>query len=196
MEDNTWAGSYYMLYNELETGRKHEDIILGYQLDGEAFAKLHGLEGVFRQDRVSITLETLKETSIKMSEAGAITFCKPALQEVNKEEWNPDFWGTRSVHPPGNWMLAALYIYRGEKEFGLELASKPVLEHMKQGWYWDWTCIIDAGGVFERRLGNDYSQNLFLWYLASAVKGEDLGSPCRTSGLVDRIIRAGGKAKS
>ena len=67
-----------MLFNEIETGMR-SDIVLGYQLDGEWLARFHGLEGVFRPDRVETTLETVKTTNVaatsSVSSARASSTC-------------------------------------------------------------------------------------------------------------------------
>jgi hypothetical protein len=87
-------------------------------------------------------------------------------------------------------MLAMTYMYRGEPEFGLELARRPVAELIRRGWYWDWPVVIDA--AVGPRVGCDYYQNLMLWSLPAALGGGDLTGPCGPDGLVDRVLRAGG----
>jgi len=188
MEEHAWAGTHYMLFNEPETG-KRSNVIMAYQLDGEWMARFHGLEGVFREDRVDITLETIRRTSIAMSDFGAVTFCKPE-GALGEGDWNPGYWGAHGVHPPGTFMLAMIYMYRGQRELGLDLARRTVHEIIKRGWYWDWPVVIE--GATGPRIGSDYYQNLMLWSLPAAMKGQDLAGPCESSGLVDRVLRAAG----
>jgi uncharacterized protein (DUF608 family) len=183
MEEQAWAGTHYLLFNEPETG-KRSDVVMGYQLDGEWMARFHGLEGVFRGDRVKTTLDTLKRTSVAMSSFGAVTFCKPE-GALTKDDWNPGYWGPHGVHPPGTFMLAMTYLYNGEREFGLDLVRRTVREILKRGWYWDWPVVIDGVSV---RIGSDYYQDLMLWSLPAALKGEDLTGPCKEGGLVDRVV--------
>jgi len=187
MEAQGWAGTHYMLFHEPETGKRSE-IVMGYQLDGEWMVRFHGLEGVFRPDRVDATLETIKRTNIAMSAFGATTFAAPAGGQINTEEWNPGYWGTHGVHPPGTFMLAMVYMYRGQRELGLDLARRTVREVIRRGWYWDWPVVIDC---VSERIGFDYYQNLMLWSLPAAAKGEDLTGLCKPGGLADRMIRAG-----
>ena len=47
MEEEMWAGSYYLNFYEKETGKKSDDV-MSCQLDGEWTAKFHGLPGVFQ----------------------------------------------------------------------------------------------------------------------------------------------------
>jgi len=94
----------------------------------------------------------------------------------------------RGVHPPGTLMLAMLYMYRGQVDFGLQLARRVVAEVSQRGWTWDWPVVLDGN---EPRIGFDYYQNLVLWSLPAAVAGEDLTGPCAPGGLADRIIQAG-----
>jgi uncharacterized protein (DUF608 family) len=212
LEEHAWAGSHYVLYNELETG-KRSDIVMGYQLDGEWMALFHGLEGVFRPDRVATTLETIRRANVAVSDFGAVVFCNPggklvaegrfslAISDPEKKEavplgtklkegeFDPGYWGPRGVHPPGTYMLAMAYIYHGQREFGLDLARRMTREIIKRGWAWDWPIVID--GAMGGRQGADYGQDLMLWSLPAALEGGDLASPCKQGKLVERVIRAG-----
>jgi uncharacterized protein (DUF608 family) len=187
LETEAWAGTHYLLFHERETG-KISDVVMGYQLDGEWMARFHGLPGVFRPDRVDQTLATLKQTSVALSPCGALTFCKAEAAALTPADWDPGYWGAHGVHPPGTFMLAMTYAYRGQVEFGLELARRTVHEVVQRGWYWDWPVAIDA--VPGPRTGFDYYQNMVLWSLAAAARGQDLTGPCQPGGLVDRIERA------
>jgi hypothetical protein len=87
-----------------------------------------------------------------------------------------------------------IYMYRGQSEFGLELARRPVAEVVRRGWTYDWPVLLD--GSLNRkpapRIGFDYYQNLMLWSLPAALAGQDLIGPCKEGGLVDRILKAAG----
>jgi uncharacterized protein (DUF608 family) len=186
MEGHAWSGSHYLLFHELETNKK-SDIILGYQLDGEWIARFHGCEGVFRPDRVNVTLETIRRQNISRSRFGAAVFSK-FQTGADKEKWDPGYWGFNGVHPPGTFMLAMTFMYCGQREFGLDLARRTVQEIIRRGWYWDWPVIID--GALGPRGGFDYYQNLMLWALLAAMAGGDLRTPCGPGQLVDRIFQA------
>ena len=130
----------------------------------------------------------MKSSNIRMTDCGAVTFCRPGGDELDGSDWDPGYWGSRGVHPPGTFILAMLYMYRGEREFGLELARRPIAEVVRRGWYWDWPVLID--GAMGPRTGCDYYQNLVVWSIPAAVSGEDLAGPCRPGGLVDRLLSA------
>ena len=185
LETQGWAGQTYVLFNELETGKRSE-IILAHQLDGEWMARFHGQPGVFQADRVITVLETLKRTSLTQAAYGAAVFCPPPGN--TDSGWDPGYWTMRGVHPPGTLMLAMLYMYQGQVDFGLDLAQRVVAEISRRGWTWDWPVVLDGN---EPRIGFDYYQNLVLWSLPAAVAGGDLTAPCAPGGLVERMLTAG-----
>jgi uncharacterized protein (DUF608 family) len=182
MEGQTWTGDYYLLYYEPET-QKRSDVIMGYQLDGEWMAKSHGLQSVFIPDRVKKVLATFKKEII--TDRGAIVF------KAKGGEFNPGYWTASGIHIPGTLMLAMTYMYYGETDFGLELARRAmrtlVIENRCS---WD-SAILFRSDTGERIYGNDYYQNMVLWFLPAAICGQDLAGPCKPGGLVDRVIQAG-----
>jgi len=186
MENKMWAGSYYLNFWEPETGKKSA-LVFGYQLDGEWIADQHGLPGVFRQDRVPIVLETIRRCNLALTKYGAVNYANPDGTLAN-----PGGYGSYSYFPPEALMLAMTYIYKGQKDFGLELARK-VWHNIVclQGYTWDMPNImrgdVDTG---ERSYGNDYYQDMMLWSLPAALEGKDFGAPARKGGLVRRIIQA------
>ncbi len=186
MEEQAWAGEYYMLFNEPETGKK-SDVILAYQLDGEWMARFHGLKGVFRPDHLEATMATLKKI---VADHGAIVFTS------KEKDFDPGYWTLAGVFVPGTLMLAMTYMYEGEVDYGVELARRAVHALVIENrCSWDLPVIIrsDTG---ERLGGNDYYQNLMLWSLPAALVGKDLADPCKSGGLVNRIIQAGAKNKT
>lgn len=62
---------------------------------------------------------------------------------------------------------------------------------IRRGWFWDWPVVID--GALGPRVGFDYYQNMMLWSIPAAMKGNDLQEPCLPGGLVDRMLRAAEK---
>jgi len=193
LEEETWTGSHYMLFNELETG-KRSDVVMACMLDGEWMSRFHGLPGVFQSDRVDTTLETIKNTSVALTEFGSVIFCKPTVSALGEGDWSPGYFGPQGVHPPATFMLAALYMYRGQGEFGLELARRPVQEMIRRGYIYDWAVVLDGDMGDELpapRIGFDYYQNLMLWCLPAAIAGQDLSGPAAPEGLVHRMIKAG-----
>lgn len=189
LEEYGWEGRYYLLFNELETGKKSR-VVLAHQLDGEWMARFHGLPGVFRPDRVATTLETLKRTSLAKTEHGAAVFSLP--EDDSGDGWDPGYWAMRGAHPPGTFVLAMQYIYSGQKGFGIDLARRMVKDILRRGWIWDWAVVVD-GSI--PRVGFDYYQNLMLWSLPAVIQGGDLRASCEPGALVDRILRAGNPVK-
>ena len=200
MEENTWTGTHYMLFNELETG-KRSDVVMACMLDGEWASLFHNLPGVFRPDRVDTMLETIKSTSISLTDFGSIIFSEPQTGTLGEGDWDPGYFGSYGIHPTGTFMQAMLYMYRGQREFGLELARRPVAEVARRGYMFDWPVVLDGShaGMSDEgqeiglapRIGFDYYQNLILWSLPAALSGGDLNAPCKPGGLVDRIVKAG-----
>lgn len=182
MEKHTWNDSYYLLYHEPSTGKKC-DVIMGCQLDGEWMTKFHGLDSAFIPEHARTTLETLKKTNIFPH--GATVFRVP-----EGSEFKPGQWGD-NVHIPSSFMLAATYLYYGDREFGLDLARRTVEAYeIVNRATWNGMLLIrggDAGFVW----GMEYYQNLMLWCLPAAIEGTDVAGACREGSLVDRIIRAG-----
>jgi uncharacterized protein (DUF608 family) len=191
MEEHTWTGTHYMLYNELETG-KQSDVVMACMLDGEWMSVFHNLPGVFRPDRVDTTLETIKSTSVALTDIGSVIFTKANASALGEGDFSPGYLGSAGVHPTGTFMQAMLYMYRGQREFGLELARRPVAEIARRGWTYDWPVAFEGELDGERapRVGFDYYQNLMLWSLPAALAGGGLTEPCRPGGLVDRIVAA------
>jgi non-lysosomal glucosylceramidase len=188
LEEHGWAGTHYLLFNEPETG-KRSDVVLGYQLDGEWMARFHGLEGVFRKDRVAATLDTIERTNVALTRFGALVFCTADGKTLAKGDLNPGYWGANGVHPPGTFMLGMTFAYAGRAGSGLELVRRCLAEVVKRGWVWDFPVAIDPAD--HTRVGTDYYQNLMMWSLPAVLAGGDLAGPCRPGGLVDRILKAG-----
>ena len=109
---------------------------------------------------------------------------------MQKGEWDPGYWGAHGVHPPSTFTLAMTYMYRGQHEFGLDLARRTVQEILKRGWVYDWPVCIASG--IGPRVGCDYYQNLMLWSLPAALDADELNAPSREGRLADRMIHACG----
>ena len=195
MEEHTWTGTHYMLFNELETG-KSSDVVMSCIMDGQWMALWHGLPGVFLQEHVETALATIENTSVKLTDNGALIFCKPSATTLSEQDWDPGYMGSEGVHPTGTFILAMLYMYNGRVEFGLDLARRPVHEVMRRGQTYDWPTILDGQlhGELAPRIGFDYYQQLMLWSLPAVMEGGDLAGPCKGGGLVDRIIQAGARS--
>jgi uncharacterized protein (DUF608 family) len=192
MEEEMWAGSYYLNFYEKETGKRSDDV-MGYQLDGEWTARYHGFPGVFLPERVLTTLDTIQRCNIALCpEVGAANFARPDGSPLPANSKVAQY-GLYSMFPPEMMVLSMTYVYAGKVEFGLELARKH-WENLclKQGHYWDLPNIIH-GDTGKRVFGTDYYQNMILWAMPAAVAGQDLQTYCEPGGLIDRVIIAGKK---
>ena len=187
LEANCWLGDYYGYCMDFETG-KHSDLVFAYQLDGQWVTNSHGLEGVFRKDRIDKTLKTIKRCNVALSKSAAVNYAK-----ADGTPYVHGWYGTYSYFPPEALMLAMTYMYEGQPEFGMELARR-CWENIvcKHGYAWDMPNIMrgdqDTG---QRAGGHDYYQDMMLWALPAAIHGQDIGGPVKSGGLVDRITEAG-----
>ena len=190
MEEEMWAGSYYLNFHDKGTGRKSDDV-MGYQLDGQWAAEYHGLPGVFRPDRVKATLETIRRFNVALTpDVGAANFTRPDGSPLSLDS-DVAYYGQYTFFAPELVVLAMTYAYADDREFGVELARRLwaniVLRHNHA---WDLPNNV-RGDTGERIYGTDYYQDMMLWALPAALVGEDLQASCAPGGLVDRIIEAG-----
>jgi uncharacterized protein (DUF608 family) len=190
MEEEMWTGSYYLNFYEKETGKRSNDI-MGYQLDGEWTARYHGLEGVFRPERVLTTLDTIRRCNIALTpEMGAANFTRPDGSPLEASA-KVAVYGPYAMFTPEVVVLAMTYLYAGQRELGLELVRK-FWENvcLKQGHAWDTPNTVHAD-TGRRVFGTDYYQNMMLWALPAAITGQDIHTSCVTDGLIERVIQAG-----
>ena len=184
MEDKLWAGKYYLSYYEPEENKK-SDLIFGYQLDGEWMTSYHGLPGVFQKDRVPVVLNTIKETCVAINRYGAANFTEPDGKPTAHVGY-----GTYGYFPPEVYMLAATFIYNGQKDVGLHVL-KTCLEgiSVKYGYTWTQPNVVD-GNTGKRVYGADYYQNMILWAIPAALEAQDLKQTVGPGTLVARVLKA------
>jgi uncharacterized protein (DUF608 family) len=190
MEEEMWAGRYYLNFYEKETGKRSEDI-MAYQLDGEWTARYHGLQGVFQAERVLTTLDTIRRCNMALSpEMGAVNFTQPDGSPLPVDS-KVAVYGQYAMFTPEVVVLAMTYLYAGVREVGLELVRK-FWENLclKQGHNWDLPNMIHADSG-KRVFGTDYYQNMMLWALPAAIAGQDLRASCAPEELIERMIQAG-----
>ncbi|MGD2156070.1 MAG: GH116 family glycosyl-hydrolase, partial [Anaerolineales bacterium] len=183
LEEHLWAGDYYLNFYEPETDSKSE-LVFGYQLDGQWMTDWHGLPGVFPKDRVDKTLETIRKFNCAHSQTGAVNYTNPDGSAAKVGGY-----GTYGYFPPELFMLAMTFMYEEQQEFGIDLLKRCLQNIVQWGYVWDFPNTVrgdkDTG---ERSFGADYYQNMMLWAVPSAIKGEDIASPCRPGGIIHKII--------
>ena len=184
METKMWADSYYLAYNEPQTGKKSDDVF-AYQLDGEWMARFHGLKGVFRSDRVKTTLATIKRTCVPLTAYGAVDFARPDGSLSANVGYGPYAFFT-----PELFMLGMTYMYAGERDFGLELIRRCMHDiTINALTCWNQPNLI-RGDTGDRLFGSHYDQNMMLWAVPAAMEGKDIAAFCAPGGLVDRVLQA------
>ncbi len=180
MESHLWNNKTqsYAFYVYPAKNMRSDDI-MSSQLDGQWMVDLHGLPPVFREDRITSALRTIEQTC--MVDMGVAGFAQPGK--------GPDLsrYGT---FPPEVLIVAMTYMYQAQPELGLEIARRSVDNIIRvQGLGWDMPNLIrcDTGA---RTYGADYYQNMVLWGLPAAMADNDLADPCKSGGLVDRVLKA------
>ncbi|MCL5994562.1 MAG: GH116 family glycosyl-hydrolase [Chloroflexi bacterium] len=112
MEEKLWvdadagatAGGYYLNFYEEKTGRR-SDAIMGYQLDGEWVANMHGVPGVFRADRVPVVLDTIRRCNMPAARCGALSFANADGRALSPDEKIVEY-GSSFIFLPEIMMLA------------------------------------------------------------------------------------------
>ena len=190
LEEHLWTGKYYLFYNELESGKK-SDIMMGCQLDGEWIARLHGLPGAFPPERVQTTLATVAKGNADPQQC---PYGMRVFANADGSKIQGDFGGylgkDASTYSAEGLMLGMTYLYNGQKDFGEDVIRRTLAYVMvHNGFTWDFPLSwqVDTG---KRTYGSDYYQNMVLWSSPAALAGQDLTGPCKSGGLVDRIIKA------
>jgi uncharacterized protein (DUF608 family) len=192
MQKYLWRGDHYLVYNDPQTG-KQLDAFFSAQLNGQFWARLHGVQPVFPQQNIATVLAVLRDKVCKISKLGMPpTFANPDgtvwTGEVNgymtgKYNWND----TQAI------LCALTFAYEGQRDFGLELLHKYCeINACQWGYMWDGPCshsaFEDNGEV---TYGWDYWFDACIWAAPAALANQDLSGPCKADGLVDRIIKAG-----
>jgi uncharacterized protein (DUF608 family) len=189
MEEYLWAGRYYLLYNEFKSGKK-SDVLMGCQLDGEWIARFHGLPGVFPPDRVKTTLDTIAKSNVDPQQCpyGMRIFSNA---DGSKAKGDFGYLGNNAgTYSAESFMLGMTYLYNGQTTLGEDVIRRTLAYVMvHNGYTWDFPLSwqVDSG---TRTYGSDYYQNMVLWSAPAALAGQDLSGPCKSGGLVDRMIKA------
>jgi uncharacterized protein (DUF608 family) len=188
MEEQSWAGTHYLLYHEPKSGRK-SDVLMGCQLDGEWIARFHGLPGVFRPDRVKTTLATIAKANAdpKRCLYGMKVF---ANADGSNAKGDFSYWGNTGTFSPEAFMLGMTYVYDGQRAFGEDVIRRTMdYVVVRKGYTWDFPLVWDVENG-KRVYGSDYYQNMMLWSVPAVMAGQDLSGPYKPGGLVARILQA------
>jgi uncharacterized protein (DUF608 family) len=192
MEKHLWRGDHYLVYNDPKTGKVF-DAFYTPQLDGQYYAHLSGVPGVFPKDHVEKTFTLLQEKVCKISQWGI----PPNYANPDGSMWT----GPSDPYMTGKYvylnfqvfMLAILAIYERHKEFGMDLLQKHLhLYSCRWGYMWDGVCCSSGyGDDGEISYGWDYWFNWSIWMMAAALAGGDFTVLIKPGGLADRVKKAG-----
>jgi uncharacterized protein (DUF608 family) len=192
LEEKLLNGENYLLSLDPSSGKK-SNLVLAYQLDGEWIAHLHGVDGVFRPDRVDTTLATIKRLNSWVPLNGVID----VIQRDGRPTAFGDRMGWMGSMPASVFILAMTYLYAGHRSEGLDLARKCIDALVNRfGMTWDMPNVVrsDPGAGQEpecmRIYGTDYYQCMSLWAFPAALRGQNLSEPAAPGGLVARVIDA------
>jgi hypothetical protein len=148
-------------------------------------AKFHGMPGVFRADRAKTTLETIKRVNTTITNYGGAD-----LAAIDGKQSEGVGYGAITFFVSEMSILAATYMYAGEREFGLELMRRmQVALNQKWGYTWDQPNVL-RGDSGEKTLGSQLLQSMFMWIVPAAAMGKNIAEFCAPGGLVDRMMKA------
>jgi uncharacterized protein (DUF608 family) len=185
MEEKLWAGEYYLMYYDPETGKK-SDTIMANQIDGDWANAFHGLPNIFRADRLQKALATFKRTCLN-EVCGAVSFAyADGTQQITQA--GPE--SGQGIYVAEVMILGMMYLYAGDRETGLEIVHRLMSNLVcrnDHGFDMPNSIRCDTG---QRTFGTDYYQTMMLWAMPAAATGKDLRGPCSSGGLVDRVIEA------
>jgi len=192
MEKHLWRGDHYLVYNDPKSGKVF-DAFYTPQLDGQYYAHVSGVPGVFPKDHVEKIFAVLQEKVCKISKLGI----PPNYANPDGSMWT----GPSDPYMTGRYvylnfqvfMLAILAIYEGHKEFGMNLLQKHLhLYSCHWGYMWDGVCCSSGyGDDGEISYGWDYWFNWSIWMAAAALAGGDFTVLIKPGGLADRVKKAG-----
>lgn len=192
MQKYLWRGDHYLVYNDPQTGQKL-DAFFTPQLNGQYYAHISGVPGVFPKANVEKVLAVIRDKICKISKLGM----PPNYSDPDGTIWtgpsNPYLTGKYVYNNHEVIWISVLSIYEGHKEFGLELLRKNLeLAYCRWGYMWDGTnCCSGYGDTGEVSYGWDYWFNGSLWTAAAALAGEDFTVLLKPGGLASRMIQAG-----
>ncbi|MBI2842030.1 MAG: hypothetical protein HYX78_01375, partial [Armatimonadetes bacterium] len=189
LENKCWLGDYYLRFLDPKTGEK-SDSVFAVQLDGEWMARMHGVPGVFRPDRVTTTLKTIERTCVAAGKLGCLHQTDPDGKPIYPSGSHEGGYPATEIFvitPP---MLGVTYMYDGRPDLGLEVI-RGMMQSIacEQGFTWLAPGSID-GVSGEFISGSEYAFMPFMWATLGALEKKDLAAPARHGGLVDRITRA------
>jgi uncharacterized protein (DUF608 family) len=195
LENKTWLGTHYLRYTDPQTAEHSNDIFCA-QLDGQMLARMHGLEDVFRPERVLATLDTIKLTCVAATKLGTILYATPEGAPAQGGSTHISSYPAAMTFYQAVVTLGLAYMYAGQPEFGAEITRRAFHNEVcRQGLSWYGDNAFDASsGKF--RSGSEYTIRMILWGVVAAMRGNDLAAPAQPGGFVDRVLQAARTGKA
>ncbi|MHB1460957.1 MAG: GH116 family glycosyl-hydrolase [Armatimonadota bacterium] len=193
MQKHLWAKTHYIVWQE-PTTNEALDAFFSPSLNGQFFARQHGVPGVFPKANIDVVLQQMKK-ACTISKLGI----PPIWANPDATIWTSDTTGYlcgQYIYLYKQAMFNGMtYIYEGQKEFGLDLMRR-TQETFSGKWAYTWdspNSFSGAGDTGEMTYGWDYWFNWTIWSAVSALDNKDVSAPCQTGGLVAKMLKAGKK---
>ena len=194
MQEYLWRGDHYLVYNDPQTG-KQRDAFFSAQLNGQFWARLHGVPPVFPKQNVDTVLAKMRDKVCKISKLGI----PPTLASPDGSAFVSDAHTYTYMSGRYTWLdLQVIYnaftfAYEGQRDFAMDLLHKYCENNScRWGYVWDGPCSHSAfADDGEGTDGWDYWFDACIWDAPAVLANQELTGPCQPGGLVDRIVRAG-----
>jgi uncharacterized protein (DUF608 family) len=187
-----WKGNRYLIYHDPKAEKKLDAFFLP-QINGQYYARVSGVPGVFPKENIEKVLAVLRNKVCKISQWGM----PPIYSNPDGTIWT----GPSNSYLTGKYIYvnsqvvttAVLCMYEGHKAFGLDLLRKNLeLGYCHWGYMWDGVnCCSAQGDTGEVSYGWDYWFNWSIWNAAAALAGGDFSVLLKPGGLGSRMIEAG-----
>lgn len=188
-----WTGSYYRLWNDVQTGRKSE-VLLANQLMAQWCTRLAGLEDVLPQPQVLSALGKIARLNLEATSYGLINGVTPDGKPFDtKVHPSADFG--MNIFVGENLCAAMTFMYYGQRDMGLEIASRlyeAIAVKMRSPW--NQRCLLN-GKTGLPLWGDDYYSNLLMCAVPMAL-GRETVDQFANSGLVKNMIDAASRQEA
>jgi len=169
-EDQLWKGRYYAAAccQSKEGADSAADACTAGQLNGQWYAHLLDLGYIVRPERVASAVKSIMEMNGTASPYGVVNSVLPDGGIDTRNQHSANIW------PGETYALAALAIYEGYLDKGLEAAQKVwmnVARNVRDPW--DQPDVISSSdGSYG--FGDHYIRNMVIWAIPFALAQRDL----------------------
>jgi uncharacterized protein (DUF608 family) len=187
-----WRRDHYLVFFDPSTGDSL-DAFFSPQLNGQYFAQMHGLAPVFPSENLTAVLGLIKKVCAISKLGMPPDYAEPDGRPWLSEQGNGYLIGEFNYCNFEIYMIASLFIFQGDREFGMNLLRKNLeIIAFKWGYIWDGGCCNSgAGDDGNVSSGWDYFFNWTIWGVLAALAGGDVRVPSSQGGIVAKMINAG-----